>query len=195
MQLLLPRRLPDNKRRTSRRSGSVALALLLIPAFAVAQDSAAPEAKPVFEEWVVVVLNGKTCGYGSTITTRIDTPTGPAYLTKHHEEFISLRKKARTKMASTWKVVEDMEGGVLNFDLVDESGASVESSGVRDGNDMVVSSRGQTQRFHLPRLAALGPEVIRRKTLAVPLKAGQSFSSSTRSTPISRRASRRKMER
>jgi hypothetical protein len=44
---------------------------------------------------------------------------------------------------------------------------------------MVVSSRGQTQRFHLPRLAALGPEEVRRATLQVPLRPGQAFSFDT----------------
>jgi hypothetical protein len=176
MQLPRLRRRPPHKRRLSLGGGLFALAgwgILL------AQDNAPAPAKPVFEEWVVVVLNGKTCGYGSTITTRIGTPSGPGYLTSHHEEFVSMRGKARMKMASTSKVVEDADGGVLSFDQVDESGASVESSGVRDGDDLVVSSRGQTQRFHLPRLAALGPEAIRRKTLAVPLKAGQTFSFDT----------------
>jgi transglutaminase-like putative cysteine protease len=44
---------------------------------------------------------------------------------------------------------------------------------------MVVSSRGQTERFNLPRLAALGPEKVRRLTLAVPLRPGQKFSFDT----------------
>jgi len=30
---------------------------------------------PIFEEWVIVVLDGKTCGYGSTVATETDTPT------------------------------------------------------------------------------------------------------------------------
>jgi len=71
---------------------------------------------------------------------------------------------------------------VLNFDEVSDAGSVVESSGEREGDNMVVSSRGQTQRFHLPRLSALGPETVRRLSLAVPLKPGQLFPS-THLTP------------
>ncbi len=153
---------------------------LLAPARASADGPAlAASAKPIFEEWVVVVLDGKTCGFGSTVTTEKDTPTGPQYLTAHQEEFVVKRLGTRLKITETSKVTEDADGGVLSFDQVDDSGSIMESSGMRDGDDMVVSSRGQTQRFHLPRLSALGPEAVRRLTLAVPLKPGQPFSFDT----------------
>jgi hypothetical protein len=45
-----------------------------------------------------------------------------------------------------------------------------------------VSSRGQTQRFKLPRLSALGPDAVRRLSDAVPLKPGRAFSFNTFST-------------
>jgi hypothetical protein len=176
MQLL--RRRPRIRRRPV-VSGLFALAGLLIPLSVPAQDSTLPAAKPVFEEWVVVVLQGKTCGYGTTTTTRIDTPSGPGYLTTHHEEFVVKRMGADLKLIDTSKVVEDSDGGVISFDQIDDSGSAVEVTGVRDGDDMVVSSRGQTQRFHLPRLAALGPEAVRRATLQVPLRPGQTFSFDT----------------
>jgi hypothetical protein len=83
------------------------------------------------------------------------------------------------KIVETSKVTEDADGGVLAFDQVSDAGSVVESSGVRQGDDMVVSSRGQTQRFHLPRLSAIGPETVRRLSLAVPLKPGQPFSFDT----------------
>jgi hypothetical protein len=84
------------------------------------------------------------------------------------------------KMIETSKVTEDAEGGVLSFDQTAEAGgAAIGSSGLRQGDEMVVSSHGQTQRFHLPRLAALGPEMVRRETLKVPLQAGQKFSFDT----------------
>ncbi len=138
--------------------------------------------KPIFEEWVVVELDGHTCGYGSTVTTQTDTPSGPHYLTAHQEEFLVKRLGTSLKITDTSKVTEDSEGGVLSYDEVSDSGSPVETSGRRDGDDMVVSSRGQTQRYHLPRLAALGPEAIRRATLAVPLQPGQPFSFDTFST-------------
>jgi hypothetical protein len=161
--------------------GSAALVGLLTATGLLAQapaSDAGPQ-KPVFEEWVVVVLDGRTCGFGSTLTTKTDTPDGPQYLTVHQEEFVVKRLGTNLKIVETSKVTEDAGGGVLNFDQVSDAGSSVESSGVREGDDMVVSSRGQTQRFHLPRLSALGPEAIRRQTNAVPLKAGQPFSFNT----------------
>jgi hypothetical protein len=135
--------------------------------------------KPVFEEWVIVVLHGKTCGFGSTLTTKTDTPAGPHYLTAHQEEFVVKRLGTSLKIVETSKVTEDADGGVLSFDQVSDTGSLVESSGVREGDDMVVSSRGQTQRFHLPRLSALGPEAVRRLSNAVPLEAGRPFSFDT----------------
>jgi hypothetical protein len=137
---------------------------------------------PIFEEWVIVVLDGKTCGYGSTITTRNDTPSGPQYVTDHQEEFVVKRLGTSLKIIDKSKVTEDARGGVLSFDQVSDAGSVVESTGVRDGEYMAVSSRGQMQRFYLPSLSALGPEAIRRACLAVPLKAGQKFSLDTFST-------------
>ena len=136
----------------------------------------------IFDEWVVVVLDGRTCGYGNTVTTKTETPSGPHFLTVHQEEFLVKRLGADLKIIETSKITEDADGGVLNFDQVSNAGSIVESSGVREGDDMVVSSRGQTQRFHLPRLSALGPEAIRRMTQAVPLKPGQPYSFNTFST-------------
>jgi hypothetical protein len=179
MQLLRQRRRPILKRRCSGWALVLALAFPLIPPLLSAQVSSAGNSKPLFEEWVLVVLDGKTCGYGMTVTTRVETPSGPGYLTSHHEEFLVKRKDSSMKITSTSKVTEDADGGVLSFDQIDDSGSSVESTGVRDGDDMVVSSRGQTQRFHLPRLSALGPEAVRRQTLAIPLKAGQPYSFDT----------------
>jgi len=160
---------------------STTLAWLAISAglFAQAPASNLGAQKPVFEEWVVVALDGRTCGFGNTVTTKTDTPDGPHYLTAHHEEFVVKRNGTNLKIVETTKVTEDAEGGVLSYDQVSDAGSSVESSGVREGDDMVVSSRGQTQRFHLPRLSALGPEAVRRKSDAVPLKVGQTFSFDT----------------
>jgi len=70
--------------------------------------------KPVFEEWVVVVMKGKPCGYGSTVTTRTDTANGPQYLTVHQEEFVVKRLGSDMKILETSKVTEDAEGGVLS---------------------------------------------------------------------------------
>jgi hypothetical protein len=179
----LPDRLSRNK---SFLPGAAALAWFLTAAglFAQAPPSEADSGggvagKPVFEEWVVVVLDGKPCGFGSTVTTKTDTSDGTQYLTAHQEEFVVKRLGTNLKITETSKVTEDAEGGVLSFDEASDAGAVVESSGVREGGDMVVSSRGQTQRFYLPRLSALGPEAVRRLTLAVPLKPGRVFSFDT----------------
>lgn len=186
---LLPNR-PNLRQRTSGCLFSLAaFAWLLTATGLLAQESAPVVApaksdtpKPIFEEWVVVVMKGRTCGYGSTITTKTETPTGPQYLTVHQEEFMVKRLGSNLKIVETSKVTEDADGGVLSYDDVSDSGSIVESKGVREGDDMVVSSRGQTQRFHLPRLSALGPEAVRRQTDAVPLQPGQPFSFDTFST-------------
>jgi hypothetical protein len=163
--------------------GSAALAWLIATAGLAAQAPASTGTggarKPLFEEWVVVELDGKTCGFGSTITTETNTPSGPQYLTTHHEEFLAKRLGTNLKIAETSKVTEDADGTVLAFDQISDTGSVIESTGVREGDEMVVSSRGQTQRFRLPRFSALGPEAVRRLTLAVPLKPGQPFSFDT----------------
>lgn len=168
--------------------GLAALTLLVPTTWLSAQESAAATStateasKPIFEEWVVVVMRGRTCGFGSTVTTKTDTADGPRYLTVHQEEFVVKRLGAHLKIIETSKVTEDAEGGVLGYVQVSDAGSVVESKGVREGDDMVVSSRGQTQRFHLPRLSALGPEAVRRMANAVPLKPGQTYSFNTFST-------------
>lgn len=154
--------------------------LLTLPGFiATAADSSAGQ-KPVFEEWVLVMLAGKPCGYGSTITTQIETPDGPGFHTNHQEEFVVKRLGDNLKISEISDVTEDADGGVINFEETTSSaGSSIESKGVREGDDLVVTGRGQTQRYHIPRLAALGPEKIRRLCNAVPLKPGQTYSFST----------------
>jgi hypothetical protein len=140
----------------------------------------AQDEKPVFEEWVVLVLDGKQCGFGSTITTRIDGPTGPQFKTVAVQEFVVKRLDTDMKISETTKTTEDADGGVLSFDeLTSTFGSDVDSTGVRDGDDLVVSSRGETQRYHLPRLDALGPEKIRQMSNALPLKPNQPFSFQT----------------
>jgi hypothetical protein len=136
--------------------------------------------KPFFQEWSVLVLEDKQCGFASTITTKKDTATGPQYTTVDVQEFVVKRLDASLKITETSKVTEDADGAVLGFEETSSSfGSDVTSTGVRDGDDLVVSSRGQTQRYHIPRLDALGPEKIRELSDAVPHKAGQEFSFKT----------------
>ena len=182
----LPYRPRHRQRSRTFLPATAALAWLLVAPTLFAQAPAAEAGsgpsgarKPVFEEWVIVVLEGKTCGFGSTLTTQTDTLSGPQYLTTHQEEFVVKRLGTSLRIIETSKVTEDADGGVLAFDEVSDAGSVVESSGVREGDTMVVSSRGQTQRFHLPRLSALGPEAVRRLSDAVPLKPGQPFSFDT----------------
>jgi hypothetical protein len=152
------------------------------PAASSSNPAAASPQNPIFQEWAVIVLGGKSCGFGSTITTKIETPAGPQYTTAHQEEIVVKRLGTDLKIVETEKVTEDADGGVLSFNEVTDAGSVVEASGVRDGDDLVVSSRGQTERFKVPRLSALGPEAVRRLTDQVPLKAGQPFSFNTFST-------------
>jgi hypothetical protein len=155
--------------------------IFLAPGFLPAQTSTETAGtKPVFEEWTVLVLDGKQCGFGSTITTETETPSGPRFLTVHEEEFVVERLGISMKMTDTSKVTEDADGAVLSFDqIASGTGSEIESTGYREGDELVTSSRGQTQRYKIPRLAALGPEKVRRLNDEVPLKAGQPFSFAT----------------
>lgn len=149
--------------------------LLLAPAALFAQ-----EPKPVFEEWMVLFLDGKQCGYGSTITTKSDTSTGPQFCTVDTQQFVVKRLSVSLTVTETSKIIEDADGAVLSFDQSTSGvGTEMTSHGVREGDDLVVTSRGQTQRYHLPRLNALGPQKIRQMTNDVPLKPGQPFSFNT----------------
>ena len=151
------------------------LALLLGTSVLFAQAE-----KPIFEEWAVLELEGKPCGYSSVITTQTDSPTGPQFHSVMVQEFVVKRMEVSLKITETSKITEDADGAVLNFDeLTSTFGSDVESTGVRQGDDLVVTGRGQTQRYHIPRLSALGPEKIRQLSNAVPLKAGQPFSFNT----------------
>jgi hypothetical protein len=139
-----------------------------------------PAVKPVFEEWVLIVLDGKQCGFGSTITTETDTAGGPQFQTTHEEQWVVKRLTTNLTITQTSKITEDADGGVLNFEQTSRGfGSNIKSTGVREGDDLVVSSRGETQRYHIPRLDALGPEKVRQLNLAVPLQAGQTFSFNT----------------
>ncbi|MCE0483038.1 MAG: transglutaminase-like domain-containing protein [Methylacidiphilales bacterium] len=151
----------------------------LAPADSSATDSGGSQ-KPVFEEWVVVVLDGSPCGHGSTITTAVDTPSGPGFRTVHEEEFVAKRDNEQFEINESSTITEDSDGGVLDFvETTSGKGSNVEMKGTREGDDLVVTSRGQTARFHVPRLDALGPEKVRRLCNAVPLKPGQTYSFNT----------------
>ena len=179
---MAPRLLPTPFNRTSHALGAIIALLSAMAGFSGAVRASDSTDKPVFEEWVVVVLDNKTLGFGSTITTKTASDSGTQFVTAYQQEFSIKREGAMMKITDKSKVTEDADGGVLSFTQTSSAGSSVESSGVRDGDYMVVTSRGQTQRFFLPRLSALGPEAIRRQTNAVPLKAGQPFSLNTFST-------------
>jgi hypothetical protein len=132
--------------------------------------------QPVFEEWSILLLGGKRCGFDSVVTTRWDSATGPRYRTIEQEEFVVKRMSVDLKIVETSKITEDAEGSVIDFeDRTEGAGSNIESSGYREGNDLVASSRGQTRRYRIPRLAALGPEAVRRASDAVLLRPGQTF--------------------
>ena len=128
----------------------------------------------------MIFLDGKQCGFGSTITTQTNTPEGPHYDTVHQEVFVVKRLNTDLKFTETSKTTEDAGGGILSFDETTEgTGSHIESKGVREGDVLIVSSRGQTKRYHVPRLDALGPEAVRRQLNALPLKPGQTYSLKT----------------
>src|SRR5476649_213603 len=98
MPLPAPILMPLHRLRLRRNNwflaGATALAWLLASPGLPAQTpapSSENKGAPLFEEWVVVVVNGKQVGYGSTVTTRSDTPGGPQYHTVHQEEFVVKR--------------------------------------------------------------------------------------------------------
>jgi hypothetical protein len=137
-------------------------------------------AQPSFEEWCVIMLGGKQCGFASTITTPIHTPDGLRYQTEQQEEFVVKRLGAPLKLNEISRITEDARGVVLDFTETSTGmGSDTEIHGVREGDDLVVSSHGQTQRYHIPPQAALGPEAIRRLTDAIPLEAGTKFTLNT----------------
>jgi len=159
---------------------TAAFAWWLATAGSMAQAPGNGAEKSIFEEWSLLSLDGKRCGYESIITTETETPGGPQYHTVDQQEFVIKRMNTNLKMMDTSRVTEDAEGGVLSFSQVTEStGSRIESIGYREGDDLVVSSRGQTARYTVPRLSALGPEEVRRLGKAVPLQAGQIFSFET----------------
>lgn len=149
----------------------------------LAASPAANAAKPIFEEWTFVTLGGKRCGYSSTVTVPWTTSGGSGYRTTHEECLVVKRLGALLKMLDISEVVEDAQGTVLSFtESSSGAGSSIETNGRREGEELVVSSRGQTVRYFLPRQAALGPEAIRRLANALPLRAGQTYSFRTFST-------------
>jgi hypothetical protein len=85
------------------------------------EQSSSTTSKPVFEEWVIVVLDGKTCGFGSTVTTKKETAAGPEFITSHQEEFVAKRMGVSLKITETSRVTEDADGGVLSFDEVSDA--------------------------------------------------------------------------
>ena len=173
-------------RRPIREVSWQGLAGLLLIAASLHADPAGPIVPPhiaddsgkiVFEEWSLLLLDHKRCGFDSTVTTRMETPQGPHFSTVEQEEFVLKRMNVNLKTVETSKITEDADGGVLSFDeRTAGAGSNIESTGIREGDDLVVSSRGQVSRFHVPRLAALGPEAVRRLGDALSLKAGQPFS-------------------
>jgi hypothetical protein len=165
-------------------------------AAAWAQTSAPPAApapviatkpKPTSEEWDLFILEGKPCGFGSTITTRLVTRHGIRYRTELRQQFVVKRLGVALKMDEVSHITERPDGVVTAFDQLSTGmGSSIAMRGVRQGNDLVVTSRGQVQRYHIPPKAALGPEAIRRQTDVVPLKPGTAFTLNTFTTDYPR---------
>ena len=122
--------------RPKRHSATLLLLASLLALRLTATGAFAQAEKPVFEEWVVLMLDGKQCGFGSTITTRVDTPSGPQFHTVMVQELVVKRLDDNLKVTETSKVTEDADGGVLSFDeLTSTFGSEIESTGVRDGDD------------------------------------------------------------
>jgi hypothetical protein len=134
----------------------------------------------IFEEWAVLTVDGKRSGYEATVVTQAGSASNPQYCTVHQEQFVVKRMGSDLKITETSRIVEDADGGVLTFeDRTVGGGSDISLAGERKGDELIVSSRGETSRYHLPRLAALGPEKVRRLGDAVPLQPGQAYSFST----------------
>jgi hypothetical protein len=175
---------PTRRKRSFFARGRVLLACLsaLSPAGAQSLDKPAASAGPthVFEEWSLLLLDGKRCGFESTVTTSTGSGAARRYRTVDQQEFVIKRLNQDVKTIETSDITEDAEGGVLAFqERTAGTGSDIESTGRREGDTMVVSSRGQTARYKIPRLSALGPEAVRRLSDALPLETGQTFSFST----------------
>jgi Transglutaminase-like superfamily len=167
--------------RPSRLLAVLFLTALSSPAQTVPAPPSGPEiGEKIFEEWSFLILDGKRCGFDSTVTTKTTNNGISCYRTLEEEQFVVKRLGVNLKMVEISDVIEDADGAVLSFEETSKgAGSDIVSSGRRVGDDLVVSSRGQTSRFRIPRLSALGPEAVRRLSEAVPLKAGQTFSFKT----------------
>jgi hypothetical protein len=162
----------------------LALAFVLLSAAHGAAQAATPDpmngtesGTKIFEEWSVLTIDGKRCGYEGTVVTQAGTTSSPQYCTLQQEQFVVKRMGTDLKLTETSRITEDADGGVLSFeDRMMGGGSDISLTGKREGDDLVVFSRGQTSSYHVPRLSALGPEKVRRLSDAVPLRPGQTYS-------------------
>jgi transglutaminase-like putative cysteine protease len=173
------------QRRTNKRSAFFPVIALFVlsaghgGAGSLAADllTATEPGNKIFEEWSVLTVDGKRCGYEGTVVSQAGPSSSPQYCTLHQEQFVVKRMGSDLKLTETSRITEDAEGGVLSFDdRTFGGGSDISITGHREDDELVVSSRGETRRYKVPRLAALGPEKVRRLSDALPLQPGRTFS-------------------
>ncbi len=155
----------------------------------VAQETAvaADTGKVVREEWMIALLQGKRCGFGSTILRERETPAGKQFITDLHQEFKLARQGQVIHIISRSSLVETEAGVVVSFQAETRGAGSDQTTrGYRVGDEMVILNGAQKARVPMPK-EALGPEALDRKTRELKLAPGASFTAAAFLTDFAQR--------
>jgi transglutaminase-like putative cysteine protease len=146
----------------------------------MATDSAS--GKIVREDWMIILLQNKRCGFGSALLHERTTPLGKQYISDSHQEFKISREGLSLHQISDSSTVETEEGVVVSFQAESHGGGSDQvMRGYRIGEEMVVFSGGQKKRYPMPK-KTLGPEAFDRLTRHLKMEPGTTLTASTFST-------------
>lgn len=116
--------------------------------------------KIIREDWEIVLIQNKRCGYGSTIVRERTTPVGKQYITDQYQEFRLKRDAQELHMISRSSIVESEDGVVISFQSESSgAGSNQVARGYRIGDELVIMSGGQKVRAAMPR-SLLGPQAI-----------------------------------
>lgn len=155
------------------------LLLLALLAPLTAQETAAPAAdsgRIVREEWMIALMQGKRCGFGSAILRERNTPAGKQYITDLSLEFKLSRQGQEIHLISRSSTVETEAGVVVSFQSETRgAGSDQVARGYRVGEEMVILGGDQKRRVPMPR-DTLGPEAFDRKFRELKMAPGVNFS-------------------
>lgn len=131
------------------------------------------------DEWTVVTIKGKRCGFGHSIVREQITPGGKQFLTENHQEFKFQRQGQNVRLVTRSVVVETAEGSVIQFQNESSGAGSKQiTRGQRVGAEMVITDGTLQRRIPLdPK--ALGPEAFDRQIRALKLAPRSTFSALT----------------